>query len=131
MTENQFVSLRNFLEKICGKVLTFSVVYGILCLSDGDGQNPPPTGADSVGKPHNPRAKVEPPRTRTAGGGWQPAFLTPRAVAKRAIPDRTRTLTVKVIKRRSVFRYRKPRAVRRISEVRRIPSNFTENFCKK
>lgn len=114
-----------FLEKICGKVLTFSAVYGILCMSDGDGQNPPPTGADNVGKPQNPRAKVEPPRTRTAGGVWQPAFLTPRAVAKRAIPDRTRTLTAKVIKRRSVFRYRKPKSVRRIS------SNFTENFCKK
>ena len=36
---------------------------------------------------------VEPPRTRTAGGVWQPAFLTPRAVANVAIPEEPRPIT--------------------------------------
>ena len=57
-----------FLGKICRKVLTFSAVCGILCMSDGDGQNPPPTGADSVGKPHNPRAKGR--ATADKDGRW-------------------------------------------------------------
>ena len=55
-------------KKNYGKVLTFSAVCGILCMSDGDGQNPPPTEADSVGKPHNPRAKGR--ATADKDGRW-------------------------------------------------------------
>lgn len=86
--------------------LTFGTPYGIIYLSVRDGRCP----RTKCRYPLNAKSKVEPPRTRAAGGVWQPAFLTPRAVAKRAIPDRTRTNRPQYIKEADrLARYRKPR----------------------
>ena len=45
------------------------------------------------------RTKVEPPRTSTAGGVWQSAFLTPRTVANGAIPEEPRPYRLKLLHR--------------------------------
>ena len=52
--------------------------------------------------------KVEPPRTRAAGGVWQSAFLTPRTVANVAIPEEPRFITRVACKTENVLRFSKP-----------------------
>ena len=37
--------------------------------------------------------RIEPPRRSAAGGAWQSAFLSPRTVAKRAIPEEPSPIT--------------------------------------
>ena len=68
--------------------------------------------------------KVEPPRTRTAGGVWQSAFLSPRTVANVAIPEEPRPNRLTYIQSRQAFRPHRRTSVSRVrgdpNEPRRL-----------